>query len=87
MTPLNILLGLLGLTLFVLGLRALVWAAIRQQAKQMVAEFQELFPGRCMICSYHRYGVENGFTVKPLEPHNCIEAKTEADEKGIPHGL
>ena len=44
-------------------------------AKEAVAEFREAFPGRCMICSYHEYGIREGH-VKPGTPvgeHHCIE--------------
>lgn len=76
----SILLAVLGLILLVLGLRALG----RQQAKRMVAEFRERFPGRCIICSYHRYGVQNGYTAGPPDPHDCIEAETQADGNDRP---
>jgi len=45
---------------------------------KLCKEFAEVFPGRCMICSFHRYGLQNGLTRKPEpEPHNCIEKKKE----------
>jgi hypothetical protein len=42
---------------------------------RMVLEFIEAFPGRCIICSFHRYGVENGLTTEKLKGHDCIESK------------
>ena len=40
----------------------------------MVEDFQRDFPGKCMICSYHRYGLREGFTSEPEpKPHECCE--------------
>lgn len=41
---------------------------------KMLREFQERFPGRCPICSFHFWGFECG-REKFREPpeHNCIE--------------
>lgn len=41
--------------------------------KNAAEEFAEAFPGRCMICSYHAYGISHGYGVGPLEAHDCIE--------------
>ncbi len=49
----------------------------KKQAVEMVSEFVVKFPGRCMICSYHDFGLNNGFKVEPLQPHNCIEGNTK----------
>jgi hypothetical protein len=52
-----------------------------ESAEQTVAEFQEKFPGECMLCSYHRFGVREGY-VKPgtqVKEHDCIE-KEKKDE-------
>ena len=45
-------------------------------AEEIVREFAEAFPGKCFICSYHRYGIEHGLTSKPLGEHDCIDEKT-----------
>jgi hypothetical protein len=43
-------------------------------AREIVEEFARKFPGRCMICSMHRFGRNNGYEQKPEpEPHDCIE--------------
>lgn len=43
-------------------------------AKKIVKEFSEIFPGKCFICSYHRFGYEHGMTNKRKpEPHDCID--------------
>jgi hypothetical protein len=39
----------------------------------MVKEFIKVFPNKCMICSYWRYGRENGMTDKSTPKHQCIE--------------
>lgn len=44
-------------------------------AREIVEEFARKFPGRCLVCSLHRYGYTHGHTSKPRpEPHDCIEA-------------
>lgn len=44
-----------------------------------VARFAEIFPGRCMICSYHYWGWTHGHEQLPFAPpHECIETKRGA---------
>jgi len=46
----------------------------KKKEKIMIEEFTDAFPGRCMICSYHRFGRQEGLTNEPLPPkHKCIE--------------
>lgn len=46
----------------------------RRHNYQMVMEFEERFPGKCMICSLHRYGYRECFESNPNPPpHDCIE--------------
>jgi len=46
--------------------------------KRMLDDFMERFPGRCPICSFHRYGFQEGHEKNPIPPfHNCIEASDE----------
>lgn len=52
--------------------RAAVWAADAQYLA-IAARFAKLFPGRCMTCSMHAYGVQHGHAWGPVEQHNCIE--------------
>lgn len=53
------------------------WWGIRQWRKSdrvFVEEFARIFPGRCMICSYHRYGYDYGHEKDAKPPsHHCIE--------------
>ena len=45
-------------------------------ASSMASEFAAAFPGRCMICSYHQYGLREGLTSDPMpKPHDCIEKR------------
>lgn len=47
----------------------------RAAARQLLADFQATFPGRCPLCSHHRYGVIHGHA-KPgtrPPPHDCPE--------------
>lgn len=43
-----------------------------------ITDFQRKFPGRCMICSYHRYGISHGHTSGPCPEHECIESRRDA---------
>lgn len=43
-------------------------------ARRTLAEFQRRFPGRCPICSFHRYGLTTGATSEPVPEHrDCPE--------------
>ncbi len=45
---------------------------------RVVEEFVERFPGRCMICSMHRYGFQEGHERDPRpKPHDCIEGRND----------
>lgn len=76
--------GALGLLLVALAVVLLVFiivrdfvAASRRKAAQRVAardaEFSRLFPGRCSVCAYYRYGISHGFAADPPGPHACPE--------------
>ena len=41
--------------------------------EDIVREFIRVFPDRCMICSLHEFGVNNGLTKGKVEAHECIE--------------
>ena len=45
-------------------------------ADDMVDQWMEAFPDKCMICSYHRFGRDHGLTKDefPVE-HTCIDKK------------
>lgn len=52
----------------------------KKGTERMVEEFAERFPGRCMICAYHQYGLREGFTSEPEPaPHDCIEKQPNLD--------
>ena len=38
------------------------------QDKKMIEEWNEKFPNKCIVCSYHSYGYANGITSDPLPP-------------------
>jgi len=46
-------------------------------AMEMIQRFEDEFPGRCVICSYHKYGVTHGLTSGPVPEHDCIEKRSE----------
>jgi hypothetical protein len=51
-------------------------------AKRIAREFASIFPGRCMICSLHQYGLREGLTRDAMpEPHDCIENRKHRTTK------
>lgn len=62
--------ALIVLLLLLFLLRA--WG--RRWADETLRGFVAAFPGRCPICAYHRYGLQEGHTRK-LRPasHSCLE--------------
>lgn len=52
----------------------------KRSTRQMLEDFQVHFPGRCPICAYHRFGLQEGFVDigSPLPPHYCPERKTQS---------
>lgn len=65
--------ALTGFVFWVLKLHRLSKTDARRDAEVFI----NMFPGRCLPCAYHRYGVSNGF-VEPTEPvpvHRCAEVK------------
>jgi hypothetical protein len=50
-------------------------AWMKADANETVREFMRKFPGRCLICSLHRYGFMHGFEKSRYpQKHDCIEA-------------
>ena len=44
--------------------------------EKMVEDFIKIFPDRCIVCSYWRYGLREGHTTIPFPaPHKCIEGE------------
>lgn len=44
--------------------------------KKMIDDYIKIFPDRCIICSYHVFGLREGLTSKPYpEPHYCVNKK------------
>jgi hypothetical protein len=58
-------------------LRLAAWE-LRTRSSALAAEFEREFPGQCAVCSYRRYGKEQGFPVAMESPeHPCPEANGE----------
>lgn len=53
---------------------------MRKDAENMIAEFEKKFPNRCPICSYHDYGVREGF-IPPSPPGEHPGCLTKTEEK------
>lgn len=67
---------LVGVVLLSLGARWLMLRAERGVAERSISDFMKVFPDRCPICAYHRFGLQMGLEANdaPLPPHHCIEA-------------
>ena len=50
----------------------------QKDVEKMLDEFEERFPGKCPICSYHRFGLTHGYE-KKLKPkkHYCPEKEKQ----------
>lgn len=47
---------------------------LRESTEDMCREFEETFPKRCLICSYHAYGRREGHTTDLMPAHECCES-------------
>lgn len=70
--------GRLAVVSGLLGVVYIIRQKKRESDQKMVEDFVRTFPGRCMICSFRRYGISHGFHVGDLEPHDCIEGNVSA---------
>ena len=54
----------------------LLAASERKWARQLIDDHERAFPGRCPVCSYHRYGLREGHERPGSRPaaHDCPEA-------------
>lgn len=53
---------------------AIAQLVLAHQVRKLCEEFAERFPGRCLICFYHKYGFLHGHEDLPRpKPHHCIE--------------
>lgn len=68
---------LIGLAVAITVVVVTLWvrAHMRKAAQRTVLDYIEKFPGRCMICGLHRYGIQEGHVKasEPVTPHDCIE--------------
>lgn len=64
-----------GAALLVLLCCVGTWLALQREAREDVQRWQKYFPGRCLVCAYHRHGRSMGYVDfdEPVEPHHCIE--------------
>lgn len=66
--------GVRRLVLALRGWRRKHLRTMDEVVTDMVYGFREEFPGKCMICSFHRYGRDHGMTLEPEPaPHDCID--------------
>jgi hypothetical protein len=69
----------LGLLLYFLACVIVIglWIrrVLRRMDQEMVEEFIDKFPGKCMICSNFRYGLTHGYISpeRSVDRHYCIE--------------
>lgn len=59
----------------VLLLAVLLWVVwtIDRDARATVETFTRMFPGRCFVCSYHRWEVMEGHAWGKPPEHDCME--------------
>lgn len=88
-TPTNEVVEVTSLQLLALGFLLtlpVLWlwirALMKRDVERMVEEFQRTFPGQCLICSCHRYGVVEGHTSGKVKYHDCIEQGDNRKEVG-----
>lgn len=49
---------------------------IHDTTTKMIEDFEKLFPDKCIICSYYRFGYFEGLIKDPTPPpHNCKESQ------------
>ena len=67
---------LIGVVLICFFLALYVWFDIgtTKHVREMVQEFEKAFPGGCVICSYHAFGIREGLIHFSLpKDHRCPE--------------
>lgn len=77
-------LAIFSISVAAISLLVTLWClkAVRASSKDMFEGFLVRFPGRCPICSYHRFGLTHGFNVpNQPDPHeNCPEKNPGSSE-------
>ena len=59
------------LTVVIIGIG--LWRRVSARwARQTLDEFEKNFPGECPICSYHNYGLMEGYVSGPAPTHLCL---------------
>ena len=58
-------------------------ALLGKNTEEMMKEFAEVFPGKCIVCAYHSFGIREGFLppASMVQEHDCIEAHEEVSEE------
>jgi len=61
-----------------------LWNTI--ETNKMIDVFMKSFPGRCPICAYHRFGLQEGHERPGSRPeeHDCLEREPHADAPASP---
>jgi hypothetical protein len=68
------------------GRLAAVWhrrRLLREKPAPWVNEFREMFPGRCMVCSYTDHARDFGTDLKPIV-HRCPEGRGDGPPNKLP---
>lgn len=65
-----------------------LWRAIfGPSTQEWIDDYVRYFPGRCPVCGYYRFGLQEGFRPKPPAPHYCPEREAKcaaASEESCP---
>jgi len=74
--------ALVAASVLLVAITAILWLIEiwhRRAAERRMRDFAERFPGKCLICSYHRWGISQGFEKPGSKPelHQCTEKEHE----------
>lgn len=47
----------------------------RQWARETLDEFAKAFPDRCPVCSFHNFGLLEGYVSGPVRAHDCVSPR------------
>lgn len=56
---------------------------LRGKPDPWITEFREMFPGRCVVCSYTDWANQQGASIKPIA-HRCIEGRSDGPPQKPP---
>jgi len=51
-----------------------IFKSTKSTAEKMIEEWIKIFPNKCIICSYHNFGIREGLisSTEKIQKHDCI---------------